>query len=87
MSSADPLLQPFTLKRLVLRNRLMSSAHEPAYTEEGMPKERYRLYHSEKAKGGIGLTIPKDSKFLAILLKPIVRARFSVARFSDCSSA
>ena len=55
--STDPLLQPFRLKHLTLRNRLMSTAHEPAYTEDGLPKERYRLYHSEKAKGGIALTM------------------------------
>ena len=30
--SADPLLQPFRLKHLTIRNRLMSTAHEPAYT-------------------------------------------------------
>jgi 2,4-dienoyl-CoA reductase-like NADH-dependent reductase (Old Yellow Enzyme family) len=65
MASADPLLQPFALKHLVLRNRLMSSAHEPAYTEEGMPKERYRLYHVEKAKGGIGLTMIGGSSVVA----------------------
>lgn len=55
--TADPLLQPFRLKHLVLRNRFLSTAHEPAYTEDGLPKERYRLYHREKAKGGIALTM------------------------------
>ena len=53
----DPLLQPFQLKHLSLKNRVMSTSHEPAYSEDGMPKERYRLYHAEKAKGGIGLTM------------------------------
>jgi 2,4-dienoyl-CoA reductase-like NADH-dependent reductase (Old Yellow Enzyme family) len=57
MTSSDPLLQPFRLKHLTLRNRFMSTAHEPAYTEDGMPKERYRRYHAEKAKGGIALTV------------------------------
>jgi len=61
----DPLMQPFTLKRLVLRNRLMSTAHEPAYTEDGMPKARYRLYHAEKAKGGIALTMIGGSSVVA----------------------
>jgi 2,4-dienoyl-CoA reductase-like NADH-dependent reductase (Old Yellow Enzyme family) len=65
MPSADPLLQPYTLKHLVLRNRLMSSAHEPAYTHDGMPKQRYRLYHAEKAKGGIGLTMIGGSAVVA----------------------
>ncbi len=61
----DPLLQPYRLKHLVFRNRLMSTAHEPAYTEDGMPKERYRLYHAEKAKGGIALTMIGGSSVVA----------------------
>jgi 2,4-dienoyl-CoA reductase-like NADH-dependent reductase (Old Yellow Enzyme family)/thioredoxin reductase len=65
MSSRDPLLQPFTLKHLVLKNRLMSTAHEPAYSEDGMPKDRYRLYHLEKAKGGIALTMTAGSAVVA----------------------
>jgi N-methyl-L-proline demethylase len=63
--SNDPLLQPFQLKHLTLRNRLMSTAHEPAYTEDGMPKARYRLYHAEKAKGGIALTMIGGSSVVA----------------------
>jgi 2,4-dienoyl-CoA reductase-like NADH-dependent reductase (Old Yellow Enzyme family) len=55
--TSDPLLQPFTLKHLLLKNRVFSSSHEPAYSEDGMPKDRYRLYHVEKAKGGLALTM------------------------------
>ncbi|HXP73430.1 MAG TPA: NADH:flavin oxidoreductase [Stellaceae bacterium] len=65
MSSSDPLLQPYQLKHLKLRNRFMSTAHEPAYTEDGLPKERYRLYHAEKAKGGIALTMFGGSSVVA----------------------
>ncbi len=57
MAGDDPLLQPFRLKHLQLRNRVLSTAHEPAYSEDGMPKDRYRLYHVEKAKGGVALTM------------------------------
>jgi 2,4-dienoyl-CoA reductase-like NADH-dependent reductase (Old Yellow Enzyme family) len=57
MAGDDPLLQPFRLKHLHLRNRVLSTAHEPAYSEDGMPKDRYRLYHVEKAKGGVALTM------------------------------
>jgi 2,4-dienoyl-CoA reductase-like NADH-dependent reductase (Old Yellow Enzyme family)/thioredoxin reductase len=57
----DPLLQPYQLKHLTLRNRVMSTAHEPAYSEDGMPKDRYRLYHVEKARGGIALTMTAGS--------------------------
>ena len=53
----DPLLQPFSIRHLELRNRIFSSSHEPAYGELGMPKERYRLYHVEKAKGGVAMTM------------------------------
>ena len=53
----DPLLQPFALKTTTLRNRVVSTSHEPSYTEDGMPKRRYRLYHEEKAKGGLALTM------------------------------
>ena len=57
----DPILQPFQLKHLTLKNRIMSTSHEPAYAEDGMPKERYRLYHAEKARGGIALTMTAGS--------------------------
>ncbi|NYI75995.1 FAD-dependent oxidoreductase [Nocardioides panzhihuensis] len=55
--SADPLLTSYQLRGLTLRNRVVSTSHEPAYTEDGMPKDRYRLYHLEKARGGVGLTM------------------------------
>jgi 2,4-dienoyl-CoA reductase-like NADH-dependent reductase (Old Yellow Enzyme family) len=53
----DPLLQPFHLRHLTLRNRVVSTSHEPAFGEDGMPKDRYRAYHLEKARGGVGLTM------------------------------
>ncbi len=56
-NSKDPLLQPFRLKHLDLRNRIISTSHEPAYSEDMLPKLRYQLYHEEKAKGGIALTM------------------------------
>ena len=43
----------------------MSTSHEPAYSEDGLPKERYRLYHEEKAKGGIALTMFGGSTLVA----------------------
>ncbi len=53
----DPLLEPFALKHLTLRNRIVSTSHEPAYSEGGLPKDRYAAYHAEKAKGGVALTM------------------------------
>ena len=57
----DPLLQPFQLKHLRLRNRIMTTSHEPAYPEDGMPKARYRAYHAERAKAGVALTMTAGS--------------------------
>lgn len=53
----DPLLTPYTLKGLTLRNRIVSTSHEPAYSDDGLPKDRYRAYHVAKARGGVGLTM------------------------------
>ena len=61
----DPLLQPFRLKHLTLKNRLMMTAHEPAYPEDGMPKALYREYHVERARAGIGLTMTAGSAAVA----------------------
>jgi 2,4-dienoyl-CoA reductase-like NADH-dependent reductase (Old Yellow Enzyme family)/thioredoxin reductase len=59
--SNDPLLQPYALKHLTLRNRIMTTSHEPAYTEDGMPKDRYRLYHLERAKAGVAMVMTAGS--------------------------
>ena len=60
-TSTDPLLQPYQLRHLTLRNRIMTTSHEPAYPEEGMPKARYRAYHVARAKGGVALTMTAGS--------------------------
>lgn len=61
----DPLLKPYKLKHLELRNRIMSTAHAPSFEEGGHPREQYRLYHEEKAKGGVGLTMVGGSTNIA----------------------
>ncbi|MDW9528879.1 NADH:flavin oxidoreductase [Sinorhizobium meliloti] len=57
----DPLLQPYQLKHLTLRNRIIVTAHEPAYPEDGIPKERYRAYTVERARGGVAMTMTAGS--------------------------
>jgi N-methyl-L-proline demethylase len=61
----DPLLQPYRLKHLTLKNRLMITSHEPAYPEDGMPKARYRAYHAERARAGVALTMTAGSASVA----------------------
>ena len=53
----DPLLEPFRLGHVQLKNRIFSSSHAPGYNTDGVPNERYMAYHEEKARGGIGLTM------------------------------
>ena len=59
--SKDPLLTPYRLKHLTLKNRIMTTSHEPAYPEDGMPKDRYRAYHEARAKAGVALTMTAGS--------------------------
>jgi 2,4-dienoyl-CoA reductase-like NADH-dependent reductase (Old Yellow Enzyme family) len=63
--SNDPLLQPFKLKHLTLRNRIIVTSHEPAYPEDGMPKGRYRTYTVERARGGVAMTMTAGSAAVA----------------------
>jgi len=58
---SDPLLQSFQLKHLLLKNRIITTSHEPAYNEDGFPKDRYIAYHLERAKGGIAMTMTAGS--------------------------
>lgn len=53
----DPLLQPLTIKKLTLRNRIMSTAHACGLQKDGFPQDAYQAYHEEKAKGGIALSM------------------------------
>ena len=65
MTNNDPLLQPYQLKHLTFKNRFMISSHEPAYTDDGMPKQRYRLYHEQRAKAGVALTMTAGSALVS----------------------
>jgi 2,4-dienoyl-CoA reductase-like NADH-dependent reductase (Old Yellow Enzyme family) len=61
----DILLHPFQLKNLTLKNRILSTPHEPAYSKDGMPKDRYQLYHEAKAQGGLAMTMFGGSASIA----------------------
>ena len=60
------LFEPLTIGHLRLRNRIMSTSHAPAYAEEGLPKERYRRYHEEKAMGGLALSMFGGSSTISV---------------------
>ena len=64
--STDPLLQPFQLGPVTLRNRILSTSHACGLEEAGMPAERYQAYQEEKARGGIGLVMFGGSSNVAV---------------------
>lgn len=78
MSDYAALFKPFQLKSLTLRNRIYSTSHAPAFAEDGAPKERYQLYHLEKARGGVGLTMFGGSSSVS-LDSPLTFSQISVA--------
>ena len=60
------LFEPYQLKHLTLKNRIISTPHAPAYAENGMPTERYQRYHEEKAKGGLAMTMFGGSSNISV---------------------
>jgi 2,4-dienoyl-CoA reductase-like NADH-dependent reductase (Old Yellow Enzyme family) len=66
MNELDTLLKPLTIRTKRIRNRIMSTAHAPAYVRDGLPQEQYQRYHEEKARGGIGLTIFGGSSIVSV---------------------
>src|SRR5262249_58559571 len=71
VAAGAPPLQPFHLRPLAWRTRIVSTAHEPAYSEDGMPKARYRRYHEERARGGVALTMTAGSAIVALDTPPV----------------
>jgi len=53
----DPLLEPFHIKRIRFRNRIVSTSHASMLDDGGLPLERYQRYHEEKARGGLAMTM------------------------------
>ena len=60
------LFEPYQIKHLTLKNRIISTPHGPAYAESGMPTERYQRYHEEKAKGGLAMTMFGGSSNISV---------------------
>ena len=54
--SNDPLLQPYRLKHLTLRNRIIKSATFEASTPNALVTEDLITYHRLPAAGGVGMT-------------------------------
>ncbi|MEQ9488208.1 MAG: NADH:flavin oxidoreductase [Alphaproteobacteria bacterium] len=65
-AKTDPLLEPFQLKHLVLRNRIMSTSHACGLGDHNhMPADAYQAYHEEKARGGLALSMFGGSSYVS----------------------
>lgn len=51
------LFSPLTIRNVVLRNRIVSTAHVTNLAENGVPGDRLIAYHVARARGGVGLII------------------------------
>lgn len=56
MAAYESLFQPLTIRNMKIRNRFLSTSHEPGYVLAGDITDRYIDYQAEKSKGGVGLT-------------------------------
>ena len=78
--------QPFRLRHLTLKNRVMSTAHAPSYVDDGLPRLRYQLYHEEKAKGGLALTMFGGSSSVwttcMLVFQTLLLAGYAYAHFA-----
>jgi 2,4-dienoyl-CoA reductase-like NADH-dependent reductase (Old Yellow Enzyme family) len=55
------LFEPYTLKEVTLRNRLISAPCERNYSNvDGSVTQQYIDYLVERSKGGVGLIIPES---------------------------
>ena len=67
----DSLLQPISLGRFKVKNRIFSSGHALSHAENGKPTETTFLYQAEKAKGGIGLSFIGGSGTISVDTSPV----------------
>ena len=67
----DPLLQPFALRGVTIRNRIFSTGHALSHAMGGKPTAQTLHYQMEKAKGGIGLSFVGGSATISADTAPV----------------
>ncbi len=54
------LFEPFELRGVTLRNRIVFLPHVTMYAEHGRPTRQHRFYYEERARGGAGLIVSES---------------------------
>ena len=60
MSRYRYLFAPLRIGPVVVRNRIVFSAHLTNYAEDGLPTEQHAAYYSARAAGGAGLVVTEE---------------------------
>jgi 2,4-dienoyl-CoA reductase (NADPH2) len=61
MATPNPLLfTPLKIGNIIVKNRIVFSAHLTNYAEDYMPTDRHAYYYRERARGGTGLIITEE---------------------------
>src|SRR6202030_4876544 len=54
------LFSPLRVGPVVVRNRIVFSAHLTNYAEDGLPSQQHADYYAARAAGGVGLIITEE---------------------------
>ena len=54
------LFSPLRIGNVVVRNRIVFSAHLTNYAEDGLPSRQHEAYYAARAAGGVGLIITEE---------------------------
>ncbi|MFP1728144.1 NADH:flavin oxidoreductase [Lonsdalea quercina] len=60
-SKVDVLFQPFHLKNLALKNRIVMAPMTRSFAVNGVPDEKIAAYYQRRAKGGVGLILSEGT--------------------------
>lgn len=57
MSNLDAVFQPYTLKNLTLRNRVVMAPMTRSFCPDGVPRDEVAAYYRRRAEGEVGLIV------------------------------
>jgi 2,4-dienoyl-CoA reductase-like NADH-dependent reductase (Old Yellow Enzyme family) len=63
MTTFPHLFAPLDLRRVEVRNRILSTGHQTCLAEGGLPGDDLVAYHAARARGGAGLIVTEAARF------------------------
>jgi 2,4-dienoyl-CoA reductase-like NADH-dependent reductase (Old Yellow Enzyme family) len=57
MAALTHLFSPITIRKLVIKNRILSTGHDTTLPTDFVPNDALHAYHKARAEGGVGLII------------------------------